>query len=355
MTAKTPTRCSVCGIPFHEIVTLGGRRRSQCRTCGHSERIDTESFDYGAYGMGSTGVAQERLGAQAAFALQNMPRCARVLEIGCAAGHLARALRERRVFERYDGVEISPLRSEAQKVLDHVYDKPLAELIQSGAIAPNSYDFVIASHCLEHFEDPGAMIDAIGAVLSDDGAIFVEVPNRSGNALLPFDDNLSHIHFFSVSSLSPLLIDRGFQVLAAATGGRLDARYSDSLRLLAEKRWSVENYATMLSDHPVLAGAGKVVLWGAGGMTDELLAHYFDPARIAYFVDRDPAKQGSTRLGATVFSPEALRGDPNRVVVINSLEMEPVIRRQIETDYADLGLRVIGVGSLLERPALEPA
>ncbi len=355
MKRSTPTHCSVCGSLFSEILDFGGRRRSQCRTCGHSERIDIESFDYSAFGMGSTGATQERLRAQAGFVNRYLPSSARVLELGCAAGSLARALRERHQFERYDGVEISPSRLEAMKVLDHVFDKPLAELAQQGAIQPRSYNFAVASHFLEHLDDPGAAIDTLLGVLSDDGAIFIEVPNRSGNALLPLDDNLSHIHFFSVSSLSRLLIDRGLQIAAAETGAKLDARYSDSLRVVARRDAPLADFATVLSDHPALAGAGEIVIWGAGGMTDELLAHYFDPTRIAYFVDRDASKHGSTRLGAKVCCPDALKSDPNRLVLINSIEMEPLIRRQIDAEYADLGLQVIGVGSLLEPTDPAPA
>ena len=339
--------CSVCRAPFKRIVTITGLRRSNCEACGHSERIDIERFDYVNHAMGLSGVATDRLTSQADFLAPHLRTGLRAIEIGCASGDLAEALRARVSFARYDGVEFSPSRAAAMKRLDHVYDRPLDELISSGKVERAAYDLALASHCLEHVEDPGALIDAMRDALAPDGALFIEVPNRSGHPRFAFDDNRSHLHFFSVASLSRLLIDRGFQIEAAMTGARFDARYVDSIRAVA-RRPAGAGVVRLLSDDPALAGVDQVAVWGAGRMVDEVLAHVFDAARIAYFVDRDPAKQGGALLGKPIVAPAALREDSGRVVLINSLEMEPAIRAQIAADFGDLKLRVIGIAQLME-------
>lgn len=340
--------CAACEAADPEIVVIGGLRRTSCPSCHHSQRVDVEPFDYTNFAMGGTGLAPERLAAQADFIAARLQDGARALEIGCAAGDLAQALRQRRSFATYDGVEFSPARERAASRLDHVFNVPLETLISSGAIAAASYDLVLSSHCLEHLDDPSAMIAAMRLALKPDGLLFAETPNRSGHERLPFDDNRSHIHFFSVLSLTRLLSRHGFEVVAAETGARLDARYSDSLRLLAKVHSIPRPDTRLLSNHPALKGVGKVVVWGAGRMVEEMLEHYFDPARIDFFIDKDSRKHGSLRLGRPVRGPDALEKGDNWTVLVNSIEMESVIRAEIDAEHRDHVGCVIGVAELLE-------
>jgi SAM-dependent methyltransferase len=340
--------CAVCEAADPEIVIIGGLRRTACRQCHHAQRIDIEPFDYTNFAMGGTGLAPERLAAQADFIAARLRDGARALEIGCAAGDLAQALRQRRSFATYDGVELSPARELATKRLDRVFDASLGNLLASGAIKAADYDVVISSHCLEHLDDPSAMVADMLRTLRADGLFFAETPNRSGHARLPFDDNRSHIHFFSVSSMTRLLARHGFQVIAAETGARLDARYPDSLRVLARVHAAPAVDAPILSNHPLLAGVDKVVVWGAGRMVEEMLEHYFDPARITFFIDKDARKHGTLRLGAPVRGPSALAHGDNWVILVNSLEMEAAIRAEVETNHRARVACVIGVAELLD-------
>jgi SAM-dependent methyltransferase len=340
--------CAACEAADPEVLVIGGLRRTSCHLCHHSQRIDIEPFDYASFAMGGTGLAPERLAGQADFIAARLNDGARALEIGCAAGDLAQALRQRRSFASYDGVEFSPARERAATRLDHVYSVPLETLLSSEIIEPASYDIVLSSHCLEHLDDPSAMIAAMRRALKPDGMIFAETPNRSGHSRLPFDDNRSHIHFFSVLSLTRLLARHDFEVIAAETGARLDARYSDSLRVLAKIREVPKADARLLSNHPSLASVDKVVIWGAGRMVEEILDHYFDPARINFFIDKDARKHGTRRLGAPVRGPEALDEGSSWTVLINSLEMESQIRADIDKNYRAHVGRVIGIAELLE-------
>ena len=340
--------CAACEATDPEIVVIGGLRRTSCRHCHHSQRIDIEPFDYTRVAMGSTGIAAERLKGQADFIVTRLSDAARALEIGCAAGDLAQALRERRSFATYDGVELSPARQRAAERLDHVFDAPLQSLLASGSIEEASYDVVLSSHCLEHLDDPSATIAAMRRALKPDGLMFIETPNRSGHARLPFDDNRSHIHFFGVLSLTRLLARHGLETVAVETGARLDARYSDSVRVLARAHAAPVVESRLLSDHPKLAGVDKFVVWGAGRMVEEMLEHYFDPQRIAFFIDKDERKHGTLRFGAPVRGPDALAQGANWIVLVNSLEMESAIRAEIAATHSARVARVVSVSELLD-------
>ncbi|MGP8245709.1 MAG: class I SAM-dependent methyltransferase [Bryobacteraceae bacterium] len=340
--------CAACEATDPEIVVIGGVRRTSCRHCHHSQRIDIEPFDYTRVAMGSTGIAAERLKGQADFIVTRLSDAARALEIGCAAGDLAQALRERRSFATYDGVELSPARQRAAERLDHVFDAPLQSLLASGSIEEASYDVVLSSHCLEHLDDPSATIAAMRRALKPDGLMFIETPNRSGHARLPFDDNRSHIHFFGVLSLTRLLARHGLETVAVETGARLDARYSDSVRVLARAHAAPVVESRLLSDHPKLAGVDKLVVWGAGRMVEEMLEHYFDPQRIAFFIDKDERKHGTLRFGAPVRGPDALAQGANWIVLVNLLEMESAIRAEIAATHSARVARVVSVSELLD-------
>ena len=348
MTVLKPEKCSVCALPFSNIVIVDGRRRNFCSGCGHSERIDKEPFDYGNFAMGSTGSYDARLQSQAQFILPHLKPGTRAIEIGCADGGLGKHLKKLHDFSRYEGVEMSPARTLAAQCLDAVHAEPIEDLVATGKIERGQFDLALASHLIEHLDEPGSLIDGMSACLAPDGLIFLEAPNRSGHPLITYDDNQSHWHFFSVASLSRLLVDRGFHCIAIATGARLDARYPDSIRLIASRRLAPAD-SPFLSDSPHLAGSESVVVWGAGGMVSQVLAQHFDPKRIAYFVDRDPGKWGRNCLGAEIRSPEVLRSDPGRLVVIASIEMETAIRQQIDSEFSDCRLDVKGIADLLDK------
>ncbi len=184
------------------------------------------------------------------------------------------------------------------------------------------------------------------AMLAPGGAVFIELPNGSGNRTLPIDDNSSHLHFFSVNSLGRLLANHQLEVIAARTDQRLDARYSDSLQMIARPFRKPEWSLTLLSDHPLLVGTGTVVVWGAGSLADEVLANFFDPAKIDYFVDRDTAKQGGLRLGRPVLAPEDLGRTP-RTVLVNSIDFSPAIMEDIRVAYPDVAHRLVPIADLL--------
>lgn len=340
-------QCSACGKSEPRVIRIADLRRTYCEECHHSERVDIQPFDYAAFPMGSTGANEARVRSQADFVADRLSREARALEIGCAAGELGAAIRARCGVAAYDGVEFSPAKEIARGRLDRVFDAPLAHLLDHGLIAPGGYDMVLSSHCLEHLTDVGGMIAAMAAALKPDGVMFLEIPNRSGARNLPFDDNRSHIHFFTMNSLARLLARHGFEVVVAQSGARLDDRYSDSLRILAQRASPPTPRGYCLSDMLPRPCGEKIVIWGAGRMVEEMLAHYFDPERIAFFVDKDAGKQGGVRLGAPIRSPAALREGLGQSVLVNSLEMEAAIRAEIEGEYAAHVDHVVAIAELL--------
>ncbi|MEO8812694.1 MAG: class I SAM-dependent methyltransferase [Caulobacteraceae bacterium] len=342
----TPPACPVCGGRETTKMVSAIGERAYCSACFHGWRTEHPVYAYDQTAMCPLGTAPERLQGQVDMFAPFTPSGAAILEIGCATGELAAVARVRLSPARYEGIELSPAGETARPRLDRLHTRTLPQLLASGDIS-GPFDLIVMSHVLEHLADPRAELTAMKRVLAPGGAIFLEVPNGGGHRRLPIDDNRSHLHFFSLASLVRLLAGEGLETIAAATDARLDARYADSLRLVARSfalpKWS----PTLLSDHPALEGENAIVVWGAGGLAEEVLANYFDPARIDFFIDRDPAKQSGAMLGRAVRGPEAL-GAAARTVLITSIDFAGAIAADIEAMYPGAGHRIVRVGDLLD-------
>ena len=102
----------------------------------------------------------------------DLPRDARILEIGCGTGHNLPMLAQ---FGEIDAIEIDETaRAKASERLGKpVGTAPLPELV---GVAPGSYDLVAVLDVIEHVEDDVAALKAIAAALKPGGKILITVP-----------------------------------------------------------------------------------------------------------------------------------------------------------------------------------
>jgi 2-polyprenyl-3-methyl-5-hydroxy-6-metoxy-1,4-benzoquinol methylase len=148
----------------------------------------------------------------------------KVLDIGCATGALLESLQKK--GWQTTGVEIStPQAAYARKErgLD-IRTLPLEE----NHFADGSFQAVLASHLIEHLNDPASMVREVFRILAPKGRFFVTTPNISGFQARLFGRRwrsaiFDHLYLFSVKTLSALLRQSGFEVEKIATWGGLAA------------------------------------------------------------------------------------------------------------------------------------
>jgi 2-polyprenyl-3-methyl-5-hydroxy-6-metoxy-1,4-benzoquinol methylase len=348
--ATNSPACVICGSAHQISFRSAIGERTYCPACFHGHRRSIPDYSYTTTAMCSLGSDATRLSSQLEFLRPCLSAGATILEIGCATGELAALLHSHASLGGYEAIELSPAAEIAEKKVTKLHRQPLAQLQATGALRPQSFDLVIASHVIEHIADVQSEMAAMRAILKDDGSLFLEVPNGSGSDVLPFDDNASHIHFFSVNSLLHLLSVHGFQCVKAATGARLDARYSDSLRVLARPFRLPETAAgtALFARHALLEKHAKVIVWGAGSAATEILANFFDRDRILFFVDRDPAKQAKTCMGLPVFAPEEISRHPGQAILINSIDFAEIIRDDLRKICGNENRAILAIAELLE-------
>jgi len=160
------------------------------------------------------------------------PDARRIVEFGCGAGALARAVRKTHPQVHYTGVELMPeqldLARDALDValardLDQVADWSLdSELTQ--ALPPGSFDHVIFGDVLEHLYDPARALAQAVQRLRPKGSALVCIPNVQHWSVLaqlilghwPQQDaglfDRTHIRWFTLQDMVHLLQGAGLVV-----------------------------------------------------------------------------------------------------------------------------------------------
>jgi 2-polyprenyl-3-methyl-5-hydroxy-6-metoxy-1,4-benzoquinol methylase len=179
---------------------------------------------------------------------------ARILEIGCGAGHTLAWLKRRWPTAETVGVDgwqdiAGELKRNADVALIQDLNDPLPDLGQ--------FDLILALDVLEHLRDPQAVMDQLVGMLNPDGAVIVSVPNIANvwviadlvfHRRFEYRDagvlDRTHLHFFTEQSALALLQSAGLRVVNGVINGL--ARKRSRLLLLASlglaRHYLVEQY-----------------------------------------------------------------------------------------------------------------
>jgi len=161
----------------------------------------------------------------------------RVLDVGCATGNLLAFLRQR--GWETTGVEISEAQAEygrRERKLD-VRKEPLEDI----RFPDGYFNAVIASHLIEHLNDPASFVAEVYRILAYGGRFFVTTPNIAGFQARLFKDKwrsaiFDHLYLFSVKTLTRLLKEKGFAIEKIAVwGGLAKGSAPDSIKRLFDK------------------------------------------------------------------------------------------------------------------------
>ena len=243
---RRPVPCALCGGGrFKPSLACEGFSYVKCAVCGlvqinpqpaavDVQRRYGQSFggDYLAYELQNEAAfltLQQLALADAGFDRVERELMARnngapgVLDVGCATGALLAFLRDR--GWRTTGVEISPSADYARQERGLDVRRQNLEDCQFPA---ESFDVALASHLIEHLNDPGAFFREIGRVLRRGAYFMLTTPNING-----FQARLTgsrwrsaifdHLYLFSTSTVTAMLAAHGFITEGIYTWGGLAA------------------------------------------------------------------------------------------------------------------------------------
>jgi trans-aconitate 2-methyltransferase len=119
-------------------------------------------------------AAERRLPFEDLVALLDPPRAGRVLDLGCGAGELTRALHERLGAGETLGVDSSAAMLE--KAAAHAGAGLRFEPGDAGAFGPGSWDLVFSNAALHWLEDHAALLPRLAALVAPGGQLAVQMP-----------------------------------------------------------------------------------------------------------------------------------------------------------------------------------
>jgi methionine biosynthesis protein MetW len=167
-------------------------------------------------------VARHGLTATHWFALEAVPDGATVLDVGCASGYLAAALRERGCTTY--GLEADPaLAAQAREHCERVFEVDV-ERPEGREALPRELDAVLFGDVLEHLRDPWEVLGFARGLLRPGGVTFVSVPNgvhwRARMEIVrgrfPLEDSgtfdRTHLRWFTLDGARELAARAGFRV-----------------------------------------------------------------------------------------------------------------------------------------------
>lgn len=173
------------------------------------------------------------------------------LDIGCAGGALTAAIKRYFPKSHVTGADFSQNSIKAARKTYPDIEFIVAD-VQQLPLNSKQFDFVSASHTLEHLEDPRKAVGEVYRVLKQ-GGIFYSVTPLEGNLYTPvgwlrkFDwfnrnriDYLGHIQAFSKKDYLNLLTSHNFEIVSCYWSGHSyqisDLLYQPLLQLLGKPK-----------------------------------------------------------------------------------------------------------------------
>ncbi|MDP4218096.1 MAG: methyltransferase domain-containing protein [Bacteroidota bacterium] len=223
-----------------------------------------------------------------------LPEGAEVLDVGCGNGVISRSLGEQGF--RVRGIDVSQKTIEKARSLNRwpnvQFDVVSAEqLVADG----QRYHAIICSEVLEHLNDPGKLLNVLYQSLQDDGILIVTVPNGKGprellvtrpviamqrrnNLAWKFvkgmkrlfgykgttaqsdADDLTHIQFFTRSSLQELAGRNNFRIIRFGKTNFIEDVFPFSF--LSKKIKVLQKWDCAIAEYlPYRCTGGFVTVW----------------------------------------------------------------------------------------------
>ena len=280
---------------------------------------------------------------------------ARILDIGCSTGALL-SLFKSRGYHNLLGLDPS---FSCVKVANELYDIPAIAGDISSFSDSGTFDFIILSAVLEHLVDFEYSMKKIQSLLSDNGLLFIEVPDAERfheRISAPFQQfSVEHINYFSKNSITNLLATYSFSIVEIKQNeSSLNMTIDPDLFILSKN--SSDSIAPVILHDAISAPSllkyidkceevdlkiraiirdklmhlEKFIVWGAGTHTQRLIGSGIDTSKILYIVDSNKRYTGKKLDRVEIKLPQDITD--NVPILISTYSYQGEIANMIRND-----------------------
>ncbi len=218
-------------------------------------------------------------------------------------------------------------------------------------VPAQKFDLIVFSHTVEHILEMRQAMHNVKAMLADDGILFIEVPDASKYASVDmpayFFFTYEHLIHFTTETLKNLSGAFGLTLIKTKSYLKC-ARYHvlyGIFRLGGEApvvretqtEAAVREYETVCRENlePFIGkleqDKEKLVLWGVGASTAQLLNGNFDRCDVVKLIDSNPARQGiEFRVGdrsLKIEAPATVTDASMTIVVLPVMYRDSIVRQ----------------------------
>lgn len=280
-----------------------------------------------------------------------------ILDFGCGLGDFSKFMLEKG-HVNIVAMEVSEVNAtEAQRkgvnclVGDGLSEKPDFE---------KKFDLIVVSHVLEHIWDSKKVFSNVKKWLKDDGKIYIEVPDAARYCDVDFPPyfffTYEHVTHYVEEMLYNMENSFGLKLLSHESylkcesyfvffglfqnsGVESGVIYSEGAKMAIEKykKFSDDRIAPFV--RKLEESQEKLILWGIGASTAQLLDKTFDHCRVIKLVDNNPARQGLYfRIGEAslcIEAPETVDNQEMTIVILPTMYKNAIIEQIRSLGFAN--------------------
>lgn len=339
-------RCSTCGFHYADLLPPDAQFDVYYETLSKYDTVQNISA-----------LDQQRNDAAVQLcARANIPKTARIVDLGCGFGAFLAALRDAG-WAQVTGVDPGPQSPATARTMFGLNDVRTGTLANAGACVDLSQaGLVCLMAVLEHLPQLPRDLSRLLAAMRPGSRLLIEVPALDafeGDAGEPFGElSLEHIQFFSAVSMRNLLARLGARVLLEEVVP-LPIVNSGSLFVVAEvgapPSTTLERESGAIFDAYLRGSAVRLrralthvpdvpfLLYGAGAHSARLIhaLSQEQQSRIVTVLDGNPNLHGKRFGRWTIKPPEALSEHPELPVLISSFRSEKVIANALGKRFSN--------------------
>lgn len=275
----------------------------------------------------------------------------RILDLGCGVGEFSEFMAGRG-YKNITAVDVSETNITAAQ-------KAGVNAVIGNATAPSGFlnasvqkfDLIVFSHTVEHILDMRQAMQNVKEMLADNGVLFIEVPDASKYSTVDmppyFFFTYEHLMHFTAGTMKNFSGAFGLTLIQAKTYLKC-ARYyvmygifraGSGMPILRETQTAtaIQEYEAMCRENlkPIInkleQSNEKLILWGIGASTAQLLNENFDKCDVVKLVDSNPSRQGiEFKIGGRslkIEAPDTVADTTATIVVMPVMYRESIVRQ----------------------------